>query len=378
MKKLLIAAGIVLALFAAIVVAVSFLPESPDRLANSVTNPRPQGARALGQVLAADGVNLTQVTHLAEAVNAPAQSTLAVTVSSALSDQAIAKLNQTPADVVVIYSGDFQSTDIRRLTEGQVDIQLRGLPMSDPRADCDDPDAQAAGRITDDAGYGLTRSDNRVMTCFTDDVDDSLYADLQTSRHRVTVIAGTLWVKNSTITADGNAALALRVFGRHDRLTWYLPTSDALHATNQNTGGLDNFTLLPPWARSVFAVLLLAGASAALWQGRRFGALVREPLPVEVPASEASSGLARLYRQAGARGHAAAALRAAAIQRAAARVGLSATDPPDSVINQLAHASGEDPGVVKELLYGPPPTTDASLAELAATLTDLDRKLSSR
>lgn len=378
MKKLLIVAGIVLALFAAIVVAVSFLPESPDRLENSVTNPRPIGARALGQVLAANGVNVAQVTHLDQAVTAPAQSTLAVIVSAPLPTGAIEKLNQTPADVVLVYSGDFRTTDIRSLTEGQVEAQPRGLVLANPRADCIDPDAQAAETITGDAMYGLTGSSSRVVTCFTDDVERSLYADLQTSRHRVTVIAGSLWLKNSTITADGNAALALRVLGRHDRLTWYLPASDAGGATVQEVGQVDNFALLPPWARSVFAVMLVAGAAAALWQGRRFGALVREPLPVEVPASEASSGLARLYRQAGARGHAAAALRAATIQRAAARVGLSPTDPPDSVINQLAHASGEDPGVLQALLYGPPPTTDASLAELAATLTDLDRKLSSR
>lgn len=138
------------------------------------------------------------------------------------------------------------------------------------------------------------------------------------------------------------------------------------------------FDLLPPWSRPVFAVLLVAGAAAALWRGRRFGALVKEPMPVEVPASEASSGLAGLYRQAGARGHAAAALRAAAIMRVSARLGLSASASPQTVVERIAQASGADPGALNALLYGTPPATDQELADLAHTLTDLERKLSSR
>jgi len=125
-------------------------------------------------------------------------------------------------------------------------------------------------------------------------------------------------------------------------------------------------------------VLLVAGAAAALWRGRRFGALVPEALPVEVPASEASSGLARLYRQAGARGHAAAGLRAATVHRVAARLGLPASASPELVAERLGAAAGTPPSLVYELCYGPPPATDAALVELATALTDLERKLTSR
>lgn len=378
MKKLLIVAAVVLALFAGVVAATAFLPPSPESLPNSLTNPHPTGARALGQVLAANGVHPAQVTTLADAASAPSGSTLAVSLSKELSEQTISTLNQSPADLVLLYSGSASNDDIARLTDDQVNTKA-WYPTGDAlHPECTDPDAIAAESITGDPYFGLHKNSNVVTSCFPSPTDASLYADLRTSTHRVTVVTGDAWIQNDTITEKGNAALALRVLGRHDQLTWYLPGADAAITATGDSGETDSFSLLPPWSRTVFILLLVAGAAAALWRGRRFGALVREPMPVEVPASEASSGLARLYRQAGARGHAAAALRASTIRRAAARVGLTPSDPAGTVITQLAHASGEDPARLQELLYGPGPTTDANLAILAASLTDLDRKLSSR
>lgn len=378
MKKLLIVSGVVLALFAGLIAATLFLPESPDRMPNSLTNPRPEGARALGQVLAQDGVTVSQVTSITDVTTAPADSTVALVLPAGLSDDAVAALNQTPADVVVFYPGIVFTTDINRLTDNRLGVQYWSRANPRPNAECADADAVAAGQLSGDVSFGLVSYDDRVMTCFADDSYANLYADLTTSRHRVTVVAGLSVIRNSRITELGNAALALRTLGRHEQLTWYLPEAASTATVIPGSEGVNSFDLLPPWARSVFAVLLAAIAAAALWQGRRFGALVREAIPVAVPASEASSGLARLYRQAGARGHAAAALRAATIHRVAARVGVSASDPPDTVISQLAQASGADPTALTELFYGPPPTTDTGLAALAETLTDLERKLSSR
>lgn len=380
MKKLLIVAGVVLALFAGVVAITAFLPPSPERLPDSLTNSRPIGTRALGQVLAANGVHATQVTTLDEVATAPSGSTLAVYLSTALSDQAIDTLNRSSADLVLLYPGEFRNTDVSKLTDNQVDTRSFYSTSAAAYADCLDPAAQAAGTMTDDAYYGLRAGNDEVTICFGGASDTGLYADLRTNAHRVTVIAGDTWVQNDAITEDGNAALALGVFGRHDQLTWFLPGADAAITATPDSpdAGVDAFGLLPPWSRPVFFLLLVAGAAAALWQGRRFGALVREQMPVEVPASEASSGLARLYRQANSRGHAAAALRAATIRRAAAGVGLAPSAPPEAVITQLAQASGEDPALLRDLLYGPGPTTDANLATLAAALTELDRKLSSR
>lgn len=377
MKRLLIAGGIALALFAAIVVLGVMLPTSPDRLPYSATNARGNGTRALAQVLGADGVAVTQVTTLAAATAAPAGSTLVVVLSEELSSEAIKALARTPADLVVVYPGQDDSATVAGLSDYLVYTTAWWSKADQPG--CADPDAQAAGSITDDASWAVQSTTDRVTTCYRGEYEAALYADLTTDTHRVTIVAGSTWLQNGTITEQGNAALALRVFGRHPQLTWYLPGADVkADAAVTDQQGFDMFDLLPPWSRPVFAVLLIAGAAAALWRGRRFGALVKESMPVEVPASEASSGLAGLYRQAGARGHAAAALRAAAIMRVSARLGLSASASPQTVVERIAQASGADPGALNDLLYGTPPATDQELADLAHTLTDLERKLSSR
>ncbi len=378
MKRLLVAAGVALALFVALVALTVMLPESPERMPYSATNPRSNGTRALTQVLMANGVTVTQVTTLAEATSAPAGSTLVVVLNHELSDAAIGQLGRAPADLVVVYPGEEYSSAVPALSEHLVEL-TDWWSDADPAAACNDPDAQAAGTITADSSWAIEPTTDRVTTCFSDDYDAALYADLAGETHRITIVTGRTWLQNGTILKGGNAALALRVFGRHSQVTWYLPGADAMGTTSANSDpSIDPFALFPPWSRPVFALLIVAGAAAALWRGRRFGALVSEAMPVEIPASEVSSGLAGLYRQGGALGHAAAALRAAAIMRVAARLGLPTSADPATVVNRIAEAGGADPGALHALLYGPPPATDQELADLAHTLTDLERKLSSR
>jgi hypothetical protein len=374
-RRWLIAGAVVVALFAALVTATAFLPESPDRMPLSATNPRPNGVRALAQVLERNGVEVVQETTLAEAVAAaPALTTLVVVLTQDLSEAAIAELNQVRADLVVVHAGGYGVTSIDALTEGRVTTDYWWSPTDlPPRADCSDPDAEAAGTLTasDAALYPL---DYGVVACFANPDEVALYASLYTREHRVTVIAGDDWLRNDTILEEGNAALALRVFGRRAKLVWYLPGGDAVATGTEAGGPFDLFTLLPPWSRAVLAVLLVAGASAALWRGRRFGALVPEPMPVEIPASEVAGGLARLYRQAGSRGHAAAGLRAATLHRLARRLGLPASAPAELVVERLGQHTGYSPEYLHGLFYGPPPPTDAALVELATALTDLERK----
>ncbi len=377
MRRWLIGGGVLLALFAGLVTAAALVPESPDRMAGSITNARPQGVRALGQVLMRDGVTVNQVTTLAEAGSAGDDTTLAVYLSADLSDAALTRLHEVTADVVVINAGNSTDTSVSFLTDRRMETDYWWSEDDHPDASCTDPDALAAGTITP-SSIGVRSLVDTVVTCFPGEDGTALFAQAQTNRHRLTVIAGDRWVRNDTITSEGNAALALRVFGRNQNLVWYLPGADALPQGQQDSSGLDVFSLLPPWTRIVFALLIVAGAAAALWRGRRFGALVRELLPVEVPASEVSAGLARLYRQSAARGHAAAGLRASTVHRVAARLGLPPTAPPGLVVERLAQATGDPPAAVEELCYGPPPSTDAALVELATRLTDLERKLTTR
>lgn len=381
MKRWVVVGAVLVGLFAALVAAGALLPESPDRMTGSLTNPRPQGVRALGQVLGADGVVVRQVTTLdAATAAADTGSTLAVYLSEELSDAAVARLNAVPADLVVVFTGTSDLVTVDALSDERIVPEYWWADSDGVAATCSDPDATAAGTLSSSAYWGVRARTNLVTVCFPAQDDESgLYADTSLARHRVTVIAGDAWLQNDTITRNGNAALALRVFGRHENLTWYLPGADALAPVSQGDGGtLDAWSLLPPWSRAVLAVLAVAGAAAALWRGRRFGGLVRERLPVEVPASEVSSGLARLYRQSGARGHAAAGLRATTLHRVAARLGVPASASPELVVERLAQASGDPPDRLRALCYGPPPPTDADLVALATALADLERKLTNR
>lgn len=376
MKRWLVAGGVLLAMFAALVATAALLPESPDRLPGSITNARPQGVRALGQVLAANGVDVAQVTTLDEATAATEGSTLAVYLDKELSTSALTRLRDVPADLVVVYAGGGAGSAILTLTAGLMEDDYWWSETDLAAAACADPDASAAATVSA-ADLGIVSRSAGVVTCFGDETGAALYGDARTTRHRVTVVAGTRWLRNDSITDNGNAALALRTLGRHDTLTWYLPGPDALPASEGDDGGWDMsvWSVLPGWAQAVFWLLLVAGAAAAVWRGRRFGALVREKLPVAVPASEASAGLGRLYRQSGARGHAAAALRAACIGRLAARLGVPPSASPALVIERVAQAAKADPATIAPLLYGPPPTTDADLVDLATRLNDLEGEL---
>jgi hypothetical protein len=133
--------------------------------------------------------------------------------------------------------------------------------------------------------------------------------------------------------------------------------------------------LLPPPVRLGLVLALIAGFAAAFWRGRRFGKLVPEALPVEVPASQVTLGVGRLYRRARAAGHAGAALRAGTASRLARRLGLPSSAAPATLVIGIADAAGRPATAVHTLLYGPPPASAAALAALAGDLHALEKAL---
>ncbi len=114
---------------------------------------------------------------------------------------------------------------------------------------------------------------------------------------------------------------------------------------------------------------------AALWRARRLGRVVTEPLPVVVRSAETTRGRGRLYRRSRSYGHAAASLRAGAATRTARRLGLPHSAGAPAVIDALARATGRTPEDVGALLYGPPPTGDAGLTDLARRLDELESEV---
>jgi len=186
----------------------------------------------------------------------------------------------------------------------------------------------------------------------------------------VTVLGQADVVRNGHLAEQGNAALSLRLLGARPTLVWYLPDplelSDGASAPSLRS-------LLPDWVGWVTAQVLIALLLAVFWRARRLGPLVTEPLPVVVRAAETQEGRARLYRQAGARGRAAATLRTATARRLAARLDVPPDADPSTVAVLAAQVVGQPPDQVAETLLGHAPHDDAALVALADRLDALER-----
>lgn len=378
-RNLVIGALALFGAFVLLVIVTTQMPPSPQETTNSTQNSHARGAKAVAQLLRANGVAVTEVTRLDDAIGAARPgSTLAIVLSANLSEDALARLAEAPADLVLIETMPY-TTNLMALTGDIVGSSQADSPPKKVYARCSDPDATAAGSVTT-GGVSLyvgQDPDRPATMCFGfGQFSEVLYADLPLPGHRVTVLAGDHFVRNGTLADEGNAALALRALGRNATLTWYLPGTDA--QPGGNFFGEDDdiiWTLFPGWARPAFAVALAAAAAAAFWRGRRFGKLVPETLPVAVPAAEAAAGLGRLYRQSHACGHAAAALRAATAARVASRLGLPPSSPPEVVVPRIADATHADANLVGRLIYGPAPATDDELLALATSLRQLENTM---
>src|SRR5699024_8060897 len=108
---------------------------------------------------------------------------------------------------------------------------------------------------------------------------------------------------------------------------------------------------------------------------RRLGRVVTEPMPVVVRSAETTLGRGRLYRRAGDHRHAAAGLRAGCAGRVATRPGVPRSAPAETLVAAVARASGRAEQQVGELLYGPPPATDAELIRLTRELDTLESEV---
>ncbi|MGY4643085.1 DUF4350 domain-containing protein [Cellulomonas sp. URHB0016] len=343
----------------------STTPVAPD-------NPAPGGARAAAQILEGQGVDVRFVRRVADAAGlATPDSTLLVVGGIFLDDQQLDALDETGADLVLVgYTGAAE-----RLTGGLVVGGTGGSDRaSDVRtAECDDPDATAAGTVT--ASGSVTATGPGVTVCFPvgDDPDTGAYAVVGGDQ-RVTTLTDTGPLTNEHLAEQGNAALVLRMLGKHDRLVWFIPSIDDVGTSGDGDGPALS-DLVPPRVRLVGLALVLVVIVAALARGRRLGRLVTEPLPVVVRAGETTRGRGRLYRRARAYGHAAAALRAGAASRCAHRLGLPRSAGAEPLVEAVSRATGRDAAAVEHLLYGPPPRDDAGLARLALDLDHLESEV---
>ncbi|WP_022918165.1 DUF4350 domain-containing protein [Ruania albidiflava] len=362
----ILAAAVVAMIIAAVL--LSRLSPNTSSTPLSATNPDPNGARAAAQILGAHGVQVREVTSTAAALaDARPEGTLLITHADQLRPEQLEALADVESDVVLIGLGYGELTGLtdRVAVEG-------GGGQSTYQAECADPHAQAAEQLAT-AGPGLT-ANPAVTGCFPLDEAGTAFAygSWTDDQERTwSVLPNAHPLTNGGLDEAGNAALVLRILGGQEHLTWYLPSAT-------DTFGLDDDATPALIPGMVIVQLLVTVVAFAFWRGRRLGRVVVEPLPVIVRATETTRGRGRLYRRGRAHAHAAAALRAGTISRVAGRIGLPRTATGADVVDALSRATGRPPEAIDSLLYGPPPTDDASLVALTQALDTLESEVHRR
>lgn len=176
---------------------------------------------------------------------------------------------------------------------------------------------------------------------------------------------------NERITAEDNAAVALRMLGQSAELLWLIPSG----ADGPDGGAGDSYSPWPAWSTPVAVVLALGTVLFAVVRGRRLGRLATEPLPVTVRAAETTESRGHLYRRSRDLARIAAILRAGTRGRLQRRLGVARTDPLDTLVTAVVAATGEPRERIQTLLADTEPATTRDLVRLGTDLADLERKV---
>ncbi|TKK88434.1 DUF4350 domain-containing protein [Herbidospora galbida] len=347
--------GVLGALGAIVVVATLIVLVSGTRNGGrlDVEATTPQGARALAELLRAQGVEVNQVTTFDDAIEQAEGSLLVVARPEFLVDAArLAELAGRPGPRLLIAP---TRPVLQALAPGVV--ASPGSSEVVRAAGCDLKAAVLAG----DALLGGWSFGG--ATCYRGTV--AVVGD-------ATLVGSGSFMTNEKLAQNGNAALAMNLAGTHRRVTWFAPRSPL---GVPEGGGKSIEQLIPANVGWFTWALGLAVLLTALWRGRRLGPVVEERLPVVVRAAETVEGRGRLYRARSARDRAALALREAALARMTPRLGLAATAGQNEIVTAIAARTGQDGGQIHRILYGEAPTGDAALVALARDLDTIERQV---
>ena len=368
--------------FSALLAVVLASTPTTDAALLSLNNPGAEGARATGEILRGQGLDVRQITRLGAArIATPQDTTLAIALPSQLIDYQVKSVLSYPGDLVFVgVTPELLAAIDPSLTAADTaEVTLRG-------AGCNDPDATAAGRIsTGGAEIDATRVSDATV-CFRSAPGVGPFVVLRREGRTITLLSDATLPMNGKLVDYGNAALVFRALGKHPNLVWYvgnpLDTSTLTYTYYDGTGskqggnGVEpSADFLPPGTGTALYALAIAVLIAAIWRGRRMGPLVTESLPVVVPSSETTSGRARLYRRARAYGRASASLRSAAAERMGRRLCVPRGGDAATLIRAVARATGREPASVERLVYGPPPGDEHAMMDLVQELDTLERQV---
>ena len=336
----------------------------------AIDNPKDWGTMAVAELLRHEGVSVSKAGSLSEAVDASRQgATIAVVNADRLSGEDRRALAQAGGDVVII--GAEGGSDA---LAGLTDMTAKGTAATSSTTlapQCDDADARAAQSLAGTRASVSLQGDDDAVGCFPVGEDHYAYAtDSLPSGAALRVLPDPAPVTNAHLAQEGHAALGVRALGHHSRLLW-------LDGQHMEAPSVWSSPSTPPWLPVLIFQLLVIAGVLAIVQGRRFGGIVSEDLPVVVRSTETTVARGRLYRQGSDRPRAAQALRSGAALRLGATLGLPPGTSRRDVIAAVSSASGTTASTVDSLLYGPPPSSDSALATLAVQLDQLESEVHS-
>jgi hypothetical protein len=332
-------------------------------------NPAPAGSKALVEVLRQQGIDVTEVRSIDAALDAArgGATVLLYDEFALLDDERLGEL-AAASDRLVVAEPAFAA--LGELAPG---VRLAGAATGAlDEVPCDVRAAERAATLSD--GQRLLTIDDAARDdgwqgCFGDgDFGYAMAVGPGPAGGELALVAATTVFTNERIDDEGNAALAIGLLGASDELVWYLPGPGDADSTAAPTLA----ELTPGWVSPVMVLAIGVVIAAALWRGRRFGPLVVENLPVQVPAGETSEGRARLYARSSARGHAVDQLRIGTIERLAVLLRLPRSTHVATVADAVGAATGRDAASVTRLLIADEPANDRDLVEIAAALGRLE------
>lgn len=318
------------------------------------------GSMALAEILRDQGVEVTVFrSRTAARAAVDDDTTLVMANPYTLTDEGLRELIE-PAERVVFLSSGTHLLSV-------LGIGSSAAGSSAPvQANCDAAEFADVGTIRPDR---LFTPANGVLGCFGDDDSAAVLVDEREGVHR-SVVEGDRLFSNAYLAENGNAALGLALLAQTGKVVWYVPSFGDSDIEGEMPDTLGSLT--PGWVTPAILLLLLAGAAAAFWRGRRFGPLVAETLPVTVRVSETMHGRARLTAKAADAAHAAEALRDGGRRRLARRLGLAVHAGADEIADAAADRLRVPRGSLQSLLGGPLPADDAGLIDFARRLSELE------
>jgi hypothetical protein len=333
-------------------------------------SPGQQGSRALAEITQQHGTPVTVVrtaSAATERLRAQPDAVLVVVRSDRLVPADLTALRSAPGDRLLVAPS---SETLNALAPG---VDSAGTAWGTPQPGCTLPAAAYAGDA-DFLGATTYTAPGQATKCYLSGAGQAGLVQLSVDGATVTVLGTARPLMNQYLADHGNAALAMNLIETRSSAVWLIPD-----LPSPGSGGHKSFgELIPFGVKLAVLQIVIAVALVALWRSRRLGPVVVEPLPVIVRSAEAVEGRARLYRSRRAADRAAEALRAGALERLTALLGMprsAASDPAMAaeIVAAVAAHTGREQAEVGAALYGPPPGDDAGLVSLAGVLDDLER-----